>query len=124
MSHKLCEVREHQGMTVAELAILTGLSKSVIYRIENDNSGFKINDSTALALATAVGMTVESLFQPQELSDQGRPPFTGRPIQASGYDSLLGQADICPGGCNLVLPRSRVCDVHGNMSHHYLATAE
>ena len=122
LSHVLYKVRSQLGLSVADLARRSGLSKSVIYAIERNNGKHHINDSTAHALASATGKTVEELFQPQELSDRGRPPFTGQPIGSSDTSSLRGQTDICPGGCNLVLPANRVCDIHGDMSHyHYRA---
>ncbi len=78
--HKLQELREDAGFTVAELAEYTGLSTSTIYGIENGTSEFKTHVGVAQILAETFDCDVNDIFTSEELSHRGRPPLTGKPI--------------------------------------------
>lgn len=95
-------------MTVAELAEKSGISKSTINRIENDESDSGTNRQTAEAIAEALRTKMMEIFHPHELSHKGRPPHTGRPITPQPTTSRP-DSPICT-SCKLELPRTGVCD--------------
>ena len=80
MCHKLKEIREDNGLSVADLVVLSEISSCTIYRIESGDTTFKVNIGTAEALAYALDVEVCEIFASAELSHIGRPPHTGRPI--------------------------------------------
>jgi transcriptional regulator with XRE-family HTH domain len=109
--HQLYYIREAVGLTVAELAELSGISASAIYRIENNQTDYKINKATAAALAQALSMRIIDIFDPDiELSNRGRPPHTGVPVEP-GEERRSG-GPICP-NCFVEVPRTGVCDTCG-----------
>ena len=77
--HRLKDIREAHGLTVADLAELSGIAPSTIFRIESDDNWYKVNEVTAEALASALYKSVLDIFNSRELSHLGRPPHTGRP---------------------------------------------
>lgn len=91
MPHKLQAIRLSLGLTVAELAELSGISMSVIYRIESGDNEYHVNEATAEALSTALYKEVKSIFDPLELSNKGRPPLTG----VSCMKSKPAQTIVC-----------------------------
>ncbi len=104
--HKLRHYRESYGLSVRDLSILSDISMDAIYRIEKGNSPYKTNDGVALALANALDVEVHTLFSKDELSQLGRPPHTGKPINlhaASLHETICEH-------CHLVVPRGVDCD--------------
>lgn len=61
MGYCLKEVREEKGMTQEELAEKSGVSRGTISAIENGTSR-ATTTKTLVALARALGTTVESIF--------------------------------------------------------------
>lgn len=86
MAHKLRDVRKALGLTIEDLADLSGVAKATIRSIENGTSEYKINQQTAQLIAEALSVKVRELFLPIELSHLGRPPATGQPISISRVD--------------------------------------
>lgn len=79
---------------------------TVIYRIENAETPYKVNETTAKALAHALDLFVGELFDDSEVSHLGRPAHTGKAI---GKFQVLGEHEmLCP-GCHLVVPRAVGC---------------
>lgn len=106
--HRLFYVREALDLSVQDLAELSGISASAIYRIENNQSDYLINKGTAAALADALSMRVNQIFDPStELSHRGRPPHTGVPIEPGEGHHPGGP--VCP-NCHTEVPRTGVCD--------------
>lgn len=104
--HKLRHWRESYGLTVAELSELSDISVSVIYRIEKGESCYKVNETTAQALAIALDLEQGELFHPLEISHLGRPAHTGTAIRKL---QLLEEHEMLCVGCNLVVPRAVGC---------------
>jgi DNA-binding XRE family transcriptional regulator len=124
--HPVQQHRERAGLSLAELAELTGLSVSTLQKIEHETSEYKINRGVAIILADAFYCKVEDLFDRHELSHLGRPPLTGRPIvmerieftmrttSSDGRQTELQVARTrqgipCP-NCYVVMPMTNVCD--------------
>lgn len=61
MGYYLKEVREEKGMTQEELSEKSGVSRGTISAIENGTSR-ATTTKTLVALARALGTTVESIF--------------------------------------------------------------
>ena len=110
LAHKLRNIRESHGLTVRDLHDLSGIAVGTIYRIENGDLAYKVNDCTAKALADALYLDVYDIFEPHELSPYGRPPMTGCPISPKHSQP----EKVCP-GCNYALPATGVCDDCGVM---------
>ncbi len=104
--HKLRHWRESYGLTVADLSELSDISVDVIHRIESGHNPYKVNETTAQALANALYLQVEDLFDKSELSHLGRPPHTGKPI---GTFQLIKEHEMLCDGCNLVVPKAVGC---------------
>ena len=61
MGYKLKEIREEKGITQEELERMSGVSRQTISAIEN-NDPYQTKTGTLLALARALGTTVDKLF--------------------------------------------------------------
>ena len=61
MGYRLKEIREEIGMTQEELERLSGVSRQTISAIEN-NDDYQAKTGTLMALAKAMGKTVDQLF--------------------------------------------------------------
>lgn len=61
MGYRLREVREEKAMTQEELEKESGVSRQTISAIENDNE-YQAKSGTLLALAKALGTTVDKIF--------------------------------------------------------------
>ena len=61
MGYRLREVREEKGITQERLEELSGVSRQTISAIEN-NSEYQAKVGTLMALAKALGTTVDNLF--------------------------------------------------------------
>ena len=61
MGYKLKEIREEKGITQEELERMSGVSRQTISAIEN-NDQYQTKTGTLLALARALGTTVDKLF--------------------------------------------------------------
>lgn len=110
LTHKLSTARIKAGLTICELASQSGISKTAIYHIENENSPYKINDGVAKALAAALKVEIKDLFDPIELSNRGRPPHTGKSCQKS--EDTRAHEIMCP-KCFVMIPLSVECDTCG-----------
>jgi DNA-binding XRE family transcriptional regulator len=116
LSNRLREIRESVGLTVAELAELSGIAESTIYGIEREDRVFRVNYKVAVALASALYVQVSKIFDLEDLSPLGRPPFTGIPNRAPYMPAAnTPVSPVCP-HCNLELPYTLVCDIHGDLS--------
>lgn len=63
---KLKRVREARGMSQEELSEKSGISRTIISRLENDN-GVSTTTKTLLALATALNCQVTDIFYAQNV---------------------------------------------------------
>ena len=98
--HKIELRRIELGFSVADVAILTGLSQGTIYRIESENpDGYRVRLDTAQAIAYGLDSQLHTLFDGEELSHLGRPAHTGRPIVDIQTKRKTGQR--CP-ECNVI----------------------
>lgn len=61
MGYRLKEMREQKGITQEELEKNSGVSRQTISAIEN-NDNYQAKTGTLLALARALGTTVDKLF--------------------------------------------------------------
>ena len=61
MGYRLKEIREEKGFTQEKLEELSGVSRQTISAIEN-NPEYQAKSGTLLALAKAMGTTVDKLF--------------------------------------------------------------
>ena len=61
MGYKLKEIREEKGITQEELEKASGVSRQTISAIENNDS-YQAKTGTLIALARALGTTVDKLF--------------------------------------------------------------
>lgn len=61
MGYRLREIREEKGITQEELEKASGVSRQTISAIENNNN-YQAKTGTLIALARAMGTTVDKLF--------------------------------------------------------------
>ena len=61
MGYRVREVREEKGMTQEELERRSGVSRQTISAIENNNQ-YQAKVGTLMALAEALGTTVDNIF--------------------------------------------------------------
>lgn len=61
MGYRLKEIREEKGITQERLEELSGVSRQTISAIEN-NDEYQAKTGTLLALAKALGTTVDCIF--------------------------------------------------------------
>lgn len=61
MGYRLKEVREEQKMTQEELERKSGVSRQTISAIENNRCG-QVMSGTLIALASALGTTIDKIF--------------------------------------------------------------
>ena len=61
MGYRVKEIREQKNMTQEELERLSGISRQTISAIEN-NEEYQAKVGTLLALAKALGTSVDNLF--------------------------------------------------------------
>ena len=61
MGYRLKEIREEKGFTQEELEKSSGVSRQTISAIENNDS-YQAKTGTLIALARALGTTVDKLF--------------------------------------------------------------
>lgn len=66
MGYKLKEVREEQKMTQEELEKKSGVSRQTISAIENGRCG-QVMSGTLVALAKALGTTIDKIFFPDSV---------------------------------------------------------
>ena len=63
MAYKIKELREKRKLTQAELADKANVSRTIIYRLENERE-FDTSVSTLRKVAGALDVSVKSLFLP------------------------------------------------------------
>jgi transcriptional regulator with XRE-family HTH domain len=95
---RLRALRGELGLTLAEVAELSGLSLGTLLRIENHPEMYRVNYSTAEALADALYVEVSDIFDAEDLSNLGRPARTGRPLGSARRVTRLCE------DCHLVAP--------------------
>ncbi len=61
MGYRLKEIREEKGITQEELERTSGVSRQTISAIENNND-YQAKTGTLIALARAMGTTIDKLF--------------------------------------------------------------
>lgn len=61
MGYRVKEIREEMGLTQEKLEEISGVSRQTISAIEN-NPEYQAKTGTLLALAKAMGITVDKLF--------------------------------------------------------------
>lgn len=61
MRYRLREIREEKRITQEKLEEMSGISRQTISAIEN-NEGYQAKVGTLMALANALGTTVDNLF--------------------------------------------------------------
>lgn len=103
MPHQLRAVRESLGLTRSELAELSNISICTISRIESGDTTFKVNEATADAIAKALYVEIQRIFDTGELSHLGRPPHTGAPLR------LVRSNEVICGNCHLAAPKRANC---------------
>lgn len=106
MISRLQKMRESYDLTIAELSELSDISESAIRSIENGRKTYKTNVAVAKALADALDCRVSDLFDSLELSDLGRPPFTGKKIEHRHYAVA---ETLCP-SCGMLVPADVGCE--------------
>jgi DNA-binding XRE family transcriptional regulator len=100
-SHSVRRRRQDLGLSVNEVARMSGISADTIYRIERSTTNpCKVNVETALSLAKALEAPLYSLFRDEELSGLGRTPKTGVKIGRNVYHRVNA---VCT-QCNLEIP--------------------
>lgn len=98
------ELRQSQGMTVAELAKKAGVCVGTIYKIENFKGPYGISVEVAQWVACALGVKVEDVAWPCSISSgPGRPPGTGKSISKSPTS-----VETCH-SCHYALPATGIC---------------
>ena len=75
--HRVQTLREANGLTITDLAELSGVYHGTISKIENGTSPYKTNWTVAERLADALYVKVSDLFLAIELSHLGRHAATG-----------------------------------------------
>ena len=63
MRYRIKELREERGMTQQELAEKSGVSRTIVSKMENDEEP-QTYTKTLLRLADALNVTVNDLFSP------------------------------------------------------------
>lgn len=94
MGNNLKSVRESYGFSIDETNELTGVSTTAIRRIESDHNAHRVSLGVASALASGLDVPVEALFDEIDLTDQGRPVFTGKPKRQARREE---SRKLCPG---------------------------
>ena len=61
MGYKIREIREKQGLTQEELSALSGVSRSIIVALENDNET-STTTKTLQKIAHALGVSISDIF--------------------------------------------------------------
>lgn len=61
--NKLKEIREGKGISIAELARISNVTRQTIYRLEGGKDNVA-NSKTLVALADALGVKVSDFFEP------------------------------------------------------------
>jgi transcriptional regulator with XRE-family HTH domain len=129
--HRLQAKRLEKRKTIQELARESRISATAIRSIENPTpDSYKTHRGVAWALADALGVDWQELFDDNELSHRGRPPFTGRPIgsksdkksrktkPSEGAEVIdlprTKKERVCPDCCIVVAPALNACGTCGN----------
>jgi len=100
--HKIKFRRLELGFTVADIAVLSGLSAQTIHRIERETpDDFLVRLDTAKLLAEALDVPMITLFESCEISEFGRPALTGRPIDELSARRQAKEKLKCP-SCNVL----------------------
>lgn len=109
--HKLRGIRESYGLTINELAELSGIAPGTIRDIESGHKTYKIHDGVAKAIADALYEETLNIFQKTELSHLGRPPMTGRPLTPGASDPFKVAAGevLCLSCCLITRTSSGDC---------------
>lgn len=102
--HKLTLLRESRGITILDLADMSGLSYHAIRDAEG-NPTQKVHDGVAKAIADVLRVPVADIFDPLELTNKGRPPFTGNDCRKHNDEHV----QTCPVHF-VTLPASGICD--------------
>lgn len=107
--HKLRHYRELYELSIEDLSILSDVSTTAIRRIEGGKgiNPYKTHRGVATALASALDVSVDQLFDQTELSHLGRPPHTGTPLTSSSAIDERREA-LCS-TCYLVMRRGLGC---------------
>lgn len=103
---ELREARLEAGLSQKQLAKLSGISQSVISKIETPTPGrrFKTQIDVTNRLASALGLTPADIFWPRGVSILGHP--TGA-LTSSAPRRILEK--VCD-RCFVALPATGVCD--------------
>ncbi|HYG83265.1 MAG TPA: helix-turn-helix transcriptional regulator [Verrucomicrobiae bacterium] len=110
--HTLRELRETNGLTINELAELTGVAPCTITGIERRTSPYRTQQDVAWRLAQLFEVPVRRIFAPGEVSHLGRPAGTGKPIGSK--ETIIHHPDIIPGSLSIPLDvrLGRICQKH------------
>lgn len=99
-------MRRLEGLSVTDLAALSGIATSTIYHIEDPNWELRFNHDTAKALADALYVEVSDLFDNEELSHLGRPPHTGKECTKAASNPHR----VTCTNCYLEVPKATYCN--------------
>ena len=66
MASRLRELRKEKNMTQEELSEKSGVSRAIIWRLEQDEN-HNATSKTLFRIAEALGVTVDSLFYPRSV---------------------------------------------------------
>jgi hypothetical protein len=83
---------------------MSGLSHHAIRKAETDPTQ-KVHDGVAKAIADVLRVPINDIFDPIELTNRGRPPFTGNDCRKHNEERLR----VCSVH-NVALPASGICD--------------
>ena len=86
------ELREAKGLTREELMDLSGLSQSTIWKAEERQDYVVFNEVTAQTQCRSLGVEIDDVFRPNQITHRGRPPQTGVPRKLSREETEV----ICP----------------------------
>ena len=93
------------GWSVYRLAKKAGLHYATVARAMTPNGVYKTNETSASAIATALGVKVDDITWPNGTSINGRPAASGGSMSGPPHHDAL-----CPVH-SIVLPASKVCDM-------------
>jgi len=106
----IAEALDIMGWTAHGLAVRANVHTATVMRAMIPGGKFKTNDTSAAAIAGALGLRVEEIIWANGTSILGRPAESG--VSLSATTSRSCAEEMCHVH-NLVLPASKVCDMCG-----------
>jgi len=92
--------------TVSDLALKAGVDTNTVLRAMTPGGKASTNNTSAEAIAAALGLTVSQVLWPNGTTNRGRPAATGVPVARTAQY----HEDVCPVHY-ITLPTSKLCDM-------------